>query len=692
MSTANDSLRLLVVDETPAIADAIIHAAQQINVLIKLQLLDDLEVLRKSLRQKWDILLFVQGYELEVRAILDLIHGLSLDMPVVVVPPIDAVTLEPEQVESWLADGVVDVLSADQPVRLAYALRREMRNLSARRHQRELVSMLSDAERRAQILLRNSRSAVAYIDDGVHLLVNDNYVDLFGYSRAELIGLPVIDLVERQDAAAFRDFLRDYAKGDHRQEEFGFHGQTADGTTFEAALQLAPASLDGAPCLQIIIARQSADENGAKQLAEATRRDVLTGLGNRLALQETLISRRKLAQQTHALQALYFVSVDNIGQIRASHGLGGADRVIQEVAHLMQESWPQAAFARLHDANFAIIHSADSDEAALAQADKLREFLAGALISVDKRTVQVTVSIGIALIGAVSPEPDVLLSRAYEAADKVKLLTKGNGNGINLYRTSENATSSEHALREHLEETIRNGGFKLLYQPLYDTQDDTAFFFEVYVRLPLADGRLLTPDEFLPVAQRFDLEGRIDRWVLLNACKALRDVLPQHPNARLLVNLGAESLQDSGLADLLSKINAALHGGQQSRLVIQFNEADVTNYLQIAQKTAEQLHAAGCQMSINNFGASLNALSQLKLVNADMVKLDKSFLTNITVESNAQAASGLIREATELGKQVIVSYLENAASLSKSWSMGARYLQGFYLQPPSESLKMASGE
>lgn len=684
----DDSLRLLVVDDSPAIADQMVQTSRSLGLMIRMQLLDDIEILKKSLRQNWDILLFVKGYELTVSSVLEPIQQMGLDLPVIAViepgAPADAPT-------DALDAGATDVLMANETVPLVYALRRELRNLNFRRQYRELKSIQHDTEQRVQLLLKNSRSAIAYIDDGVHIFANDTYLALFDYSMDELIGMPVIDLVARHDAEQFKEFLRVFSRGDRTNTEFSFEGRTSSGDTFHAVLQLAPASHEGEPCLQVIIARQAADAGDtARQLAEITRRDMLTGLGNRLAFEEALVNARAQVLKSHQSQALLFISLDNIGQIRATNGLAGMDTVIQQVAQLLVQQLPDSTVARFGDTTFAALIPASTTDMAGEQADQVRQQIADALISMEKRTVRLTVSIGVALIGEVSPDPDELLARAYQAVDKVRMTTKGEGNGINVYRPSEHATSSDTAMQELLEEAIRHGHFRLLYQPLYDTQDEAAFLFEVYVRLPLADGRLMTPDEFMPAARQLGLEGKIDRWVLINACKQLKAILPTQPSARLLINLSAESLQDDSLPELVGKLNMALGASLIPRLLLQFSEPDVSTYLQVAQRHVELLHQQGCLVSINNFGSTLSALSQLALVPVDLVKLDKSFVNNLTDDSNYQAATQLVQEANALGRQVIVSYIENAANMSRSWSMGARYLQGYYLQPPGEQMIMVS--
>ena len=134
------------------------------------------------------------------------------------------------------------------------------------------------------------------------------------------------------------------------------------------------------------------------------------------------------------------------------------------IAGLLSSQFSDSSLSRFGDASFTIIVPAVSPDLISERAQQLVDAVASLLIDVDKRTVQTTISIGIAMIGETSPEGQELLERAFDAADKVKLKNKGIGNGINLYSPAENATQSDSALRELLEEAIDQNKFRLIIQ------------------------------------------------------------------------------------------------------------------------------------------------------------------------------------------------------------------------------------
>ncbi len=694
-SNKSESLRLLAVDESHAIAEALVDQLKTQGTPTRLQVLDDKEELEKALRHVWDIVLFVKGYDLAYDDVLQLIKDTDQDLPLILLLDDlsafdinNAEDLNSPILKAYSA-GAVDVLPISHPLQLVFCVKRELRNLEHRRIKRSLEVMLGDAERRSQLLLKNSRTAVSYVDEGVHIYANEAYLELFGYdSIDELMGMPLIDLVDSKDLQEFKDYLKTYTKTGRNETDFNFNGNRADKSQFEAMLQLAPASFEGEPCTQVIIQHQEKADTRLleAQLAAVERLDTLTGLGNRRAFEESLESARDTAIQTKFQHALVFTSIDNIGQINASAGIAGSDATVIKISDVLKTQFHNSQSFRFGDSTFATLVANTSSDDICTAALAATELIAKSLISVGNRTVQTTVSIGIAMIGETSPNSAELLSRAFNASEKVKIQNQGLGNGVNLYNPAENASESDQALRELLEEALEKGSFKLMFQSVYDTNSDTEPFFEVYARLPLANGKTMLPEEFMPVAHRYGMESRLDRWILLNACKRLKAQQASHPKTRLLINLSADSLQDTSLPVLVGKLAGAISTGGNKPITLQFNEGDAINYLELARSNIKAFQENGCQVAINNFGSSLNAMSLLDHLKIDLVKMDKSFVQDLGNEENFQAVKKVTSEIISHKSQVMVAYIETPIAMSKAWSIGARYLQGYLIQMPSEEM------
>lgn len=689
MAAKSETLRLLVLHDSADNTEEIIKALKNAGTPTRPQLVANIEDFEDTINsQAWDLVLAGQtlsdgGYS----DALQTIRNLDKDIPLIVLLS----AYDEEIIVEAMELGATDAIVFNQHQHLVFSIRRELNNLYHRRAQRKAESFLKETEKRCQLLLENSRDAIAYVHDGMHIYANKAYVELFGYESGEdLEGMPVIDLVAKQDLSNFKEYLRSYSKGEKISTDLKFHGMKADGDQIDAMMQLSAASYDGELCTQIIIRRDEGDGGKAlllaQQLKAVTSIDQLTGLANRQQFEERLEETLIQARREKIQNALLYMSIDNIPQINASAGIVGTDNVITDIANILRGLVAEEALARFSDSAFTAIISELNAEQARTLAEKICQTIHDRLFDIPNgKTIQSSLSIGVAMIGETAPDSQELLSRAVTAAEKVKLLSKGVGNGVNVYNPAENASANDSALRELLAEALEQNKFKLLFQPLFDVEDETAQFFEVFVRLPLADGKVMAPDEFLTVAQRYNLGSKIDRWILINASKRLKEHLARHPGSRLLLNLTAESLQDPSLPDLVTKLTKAIDPVGQP-LVIQFAENDIITYLKQAKEHVTALKNGGCPVSITNFGCTLNPLNTLKHVDVDYIKLDRSFTQDLNQEENLDTTKKMAGEITALNKRLIVSYVENATTVSKLWTMGVRYLQGYYLQPPSENL------
>lgn len=192
----------------------------------------------------------------------------------------------------------------------------------------------------------------------------------------------------------------------------------------------------------------------------------------------------------------------------------------------------------------------------------------------------------------------------------------------------------------------------------------------------------------MTVAKTHHLSDKIDRWVLINACKRLSEFRKSHPEARVLVQLTSASLVDKRLPNVASQLINAV-GGAPNALTLQFNEQDISNHLTVAKTIFSSLKSNGCQVGINNFGTSTKSVEIASFVRPDMIRLARSYIEGINNNDNLETVKSLVTRANELGSNVLMPYIEDAATMAVSWSVGARYLQGYYLEEPSPTMNAA---
>ena len=686
------TLNLLVIDDDQLYAERLVKLLSAYYTDINLGFLDAKQELLKSLRQQWDVLIFGKAYDLAFTDVVDIVQKKNIDLPLLCLMSDDTANTSrnEEGLPAVLDSTMIKALVADKESAIIIAIRLQHDHLMTRRHLNKLNNLLAQAEQRANILIKNSKSAVAYIDQGVHIFANDPYLQLFGFeSVEEIIGIPVIDLIANGDnVQAFKQFLRQFDRGDREQVEFTFKSRRADGSHFQAQLQLAMASLDAEPRTQIIIQQNnSSSAEITKHLAEAQRHDSLTGLSNRLAFEEhfDILYKRVLAGKVNA--GLFFIGLDNIGKISLSLGLQGIDITIQKVADKLNELVTDSYISRFNDTSFAILVEKVTTQQLQALAERIRLHISEMLIEVGQRTTNTTASIAVVAIEKNAPKPQLLLERALETINHIRTESSTPGNAYHLYDPMEHADSDDSALAETLMNALTQDRFELMFQPIYDINDDRSNFFEVYLRLPLADAQntILLPDDFMTVAKKHNLREKIDRWVLINACKQLNEVRKTHPQLRILVSLTSASLVDKNLIKGTSQLIKAI-GGALGALTIQFDERDVANHLTVAKTQFAALNQISCQVAIQHFGISAKALEISQLVKPNLVRLAKSYVDGIDTSDNLQTVKSLISQANNFNADVLMPYIEDAATMSIAWSVGARYLQGYYLEEASNTI------
>ncbi|WP_198335408.1 EAL domain-containing protein [Psychrobacter celer] len=688
-------LNLLVINDDQLYAERLVQLLSAYYDSVNLGFLDDKEELLRLLRQPWDVLVFGSAYDMNFTEAVGIVQEQSIDLPMICLfhDEAAATAQNDDGLPAIVSGTMVKALKAEQEMAVVMAICLQHDNLRSRRELKTLRHVISEAEQRANVLIKNSKSAVAYIDQGIHIFANDPYLQLFGFKTMnDAIGVPVVDLISGGDSVkGFKQFLRQFDKGNRQEVEFEFESKRTDGSTFEAKLQLASATLDGEPVTQVII-QQNTNNSAevAKRLAEAERKDKLTGIDNRHGFEKQMALVYEQARQGLLTAGLLYIQLDNVGKIKSSLGLQGVDATVKQVAYMLDELIEDGHVSRFSDTVFTVLVEDKSASELKDLAQHLVTRISEMFIEVDKRTTSTTVSIGIVKIEKNAAEPNVLLERAIDAINQIMIETSNNGGTYHLYDPSEHANSDDHALAESLVDAITNNRFELSFQPIYDINKDRSDFFEVYLRLPLADAdnTVLTPDQFMAVAKTHNLLEKIDRWVLINACKKINEVRKTHPEARLLVQLTGASLVDKKLPNVASQLIKAV-GGAAGVLTLQFNEKDILDYLTVAKTQFSALTQVSCQLGINNFGSSAKSIEIASFVQPDMVRLARSYIQDINSADNLNTVKSLIVRTSEVHADVLMPYIEDAATMSVAWSVGARYLQGYYLEAPSATIKVS---
>jgi EAL domain-containing protein (putative c-di-GMP-specific phosphodiesterase class I) len=237
-------------------------------------------------------------------------------------------------------------------------------------------------------------------------------------------------------------------------------------------------------------------------------------------------------------------------------------------------------------------------------------------------------------------------------------------------------------VRKEISHAIAHRSFSAHYQPIVDLSDGRILSYEVLVRLPARDGRMLSPGEFLPVARQSELIGVIDQIVTRRALADLAAGRLPQPDASLSINCEAEELRDPDFAmNVLTDLHAA--GVDGSRVTMEVTESAL---LQIGDQVLTNVHAlreAGLRLAIDDFGTGYSSLSQLRNLNADLLKIDRSFVAEMTADSeSANIVAAIISLAHRLGISVVAEGVETREQAEALRRLGCDRGQGYLFGRP----------
>ncbi|MEW5836970.1 MAG: EAL domain-containing protein [Pseudomonadota bacterium] len=575
--------------------------------------------------------------------------------------------------------GVRGIAIRSQPRQLMTVLQREHEALQTRRQVRLLEAALRESERRADALLDSSTDPIAFIHDGMHVRANRAYLETFGYDDFDdLLCLPVLDLISSMDAEPFKNLLRSHARDEKAAQHIDLQARRSDGSTFQATVEFAHATFEGEPCLQIVFRRQQVDP----QLIEQLHRDPVTGLYNRARTLESIDDAVAAAAKGTKGQSLLLIEPDNWQSLLDSVGMGKADELMAAFAHRVNAQVGEDDVAGLlSEHTIGVILRNRNDESVKQWIADLQKRIASEIFDLGSQSLTVSASVGGSLLGEKNANAELLLNQAGQALRSA--LSQGGGK-VELHDPA--AREKADAERERywlqlLQHALTNDGFVLYHQHTISLQDAEGEYSEILLRMNGPQGEVL-PGFFMPIAEKHGMTTAIDRWVLAKAIETLRARDGQGIQTTFFVKLTADSIQDTTMLPWLGEQlrKASLKNGQ---IVLEMTESKVVTLLRPAQEFVTGWKKLGGRFALEQFGSGLNSFQLLSHVDADYLKIDRSYMAQLPQHpENQRKIAEICHQARELKKFTVAEWVEDASSTSLLFACGVDFVQGNFLQEP----------
>ncbi len=571
------------------------------------------------------------------------------------------------------------------------------------------------ALKRYQVLSQHARDIVLFMRmDGQIVEANDAAVAAYGYSRRELMRMKVHDLHESATADEIDEQIAQASELSLLYE--AVHSRK-DGGLFAVEVSVQGAIVGDETLLLSIIRDITNRKRVEEKLFHNAFHDSLTHLPNRALFLERLRHAVQKTQQQPYLFAVLFLDLDGFKVVNDSLGHLAGDQLLVAIAQRLTRCLKAGdTLARFGGDEFTILLENIQDlSQAIRIAQRIQQELAQPF-TLDRQDIFTTTSIGIVLSSAAMTQPEDLLRSADTALYRAKAL------GGTRYVVFDAEMHSRALIRLHLETDLRRAltdpgylsgkptlpvaepsqaphpEFLMYYQPIVSLKTLKITGFEALLRWQHPERGLVSPVDFIPIAEETGLIVPIGWIVLRDACHQMRAWQAQFPTAAALTISVNLSVKQFAQPDLVGRIRQILQdtGLNPKSLKLEITESAIMENADLAAKMLKELQVLGVQLSLDDFGTGYSSLAYLHRLPIDTLKIDRSFISRLDSDSEQlEIVRAIITLAWNLGMEIVAEGIETNRQLAQLRALRCEYGQGYLFSKPCDrhgATELISGE
>jgi diguanylate cyclase (GGDEF)-like protein/PAS domain S-box-containing protein len=552
-----------------------------------------------------------------------------------------------------------------------------------------LTEDLIQNEARFRSLVQNSSDIIMIIEtDGTIRYQTPSVTSILGYSFSELIGKRLSDLLHPNDNKQALFYLIETTKrsGNISSVEWRLKHKNGGWIPVEAIGNnlLHDQHING-----IVISLRNISERKSleAQLTHQAFHDSLSELPNRLLFTDRLRQALTKAEQTGSHLAVMFLDLDNFKVINDSLGHQIGDQLLITIAQRLQTCVrPGDIVARLGGDEFTILlENIENANEVVVVAERIQAQIQ-APVKIQDYEIFSSGSIGIVLRSSAHTNPEDLLRDADVAMYCAK--NKGKAQYEIFSKDMSNLALKRLELETDLRKAIERGEFKVFYQPIITLDDFTIREVEALVRWQHPQHGIISPEEFIPLAEENRMILSFGQWVLWESCRQAKEWQLQYPTVSPLVisvNISGRQLQSPRLVEDVAQILQATDLSPSS-LKLEITESVAMQDAESTINTLRRLKKLGVRLAIDDFGTGYSSLGYLKRFPLDTLKIDRSFVDRLGVDSEDTAiVNTIITLAKTLNLYVTGEGIETAEQLNHLRSLGCDLGQGYFFSKPLPS-------
>ena len=557
---------------------------------------------------------------------------------------------------------------------------------------REAEQAVRQSEARKRAILESALDPIITTDEhGVITEFNPAAERTFGYTRDDAIGHPLKDLV-RGDAILDLDGYFGSLTGTSPAMRLELTGVRSDGTEFPVELTITRVDVPGPAMFTGYVRDMSERRRAEEEIAYLAFHDKLTGLPNRAMLEELLEMAVARARRHDLAVSVLYMDVDNLKLVNDSLGHAAGDELLREVGlRLREASRDEDAVARIGGDEFLLLlgdlptRDADgspSGEEALRVAESVAQRIQDVLarpFEIAGTEFYVSASIGISIFPQDAEDARTLLRNADAAMYRSKRTGRG---GYVVYAQEAGDPLSRLSFSTRLRTAVEGKHWELHYQPIVELIEGTMVGVEALLRWRDPQRGLISPDDFVPLAEEIGVIEAIGEWVLEELSSQWARWGGLGVEIDVSFNLSPRQLW---YPDLVGKVidNLQRAGMDGNRMIVEVTESTVMTDPERTSRILRELNERGLRVAIDDFGMGYSSLSRLKQLPVDILKLDRFFLQGIPDDGDARSMlRSMIQLAHSLGMAPLVEGVESEDQLSFVVDRGCPLGQGYLFSPP----------
>lgn len=536
----------------------------------------------------------------------------------------------------------------------------------------------------ADIVFKNTLEGIAITNaEGTILSVNPAFTTITGYSANEAIGKnPRILKSDHHNDEFYKNMWADLLEKGYWHGEIWNRRKSGE-AYYEWLTIVAIKDADSKPCNYVSVFRDITEiRQKDEHILHMAYHDPLTNLPNRLLFHDRLQQALSSARRYPRIIAVIFIDLDRFKIINDTFGHSVGDTLLQSVALRLKDAVRQNdTVSRLGGDEFIILLSEiEKVQDAAIVAQKILHLLSTPFV-VHCHELNITASIGISVYPDDGNDVQALMKKADTAMYHVKEQGK---NAYQFYKENMNTMLFERILLENnLHRAIERNEFLLYYQPKIDTNSWKICGVEVLLRWQHSEMGLVNPSQFIPIAEETNLIIPIGEWVLRTACmQCMLWKREGFPLLSVAVNLSGRQLKHQNLLEMIRKVLEET-GFNPEYLELELTESVIMHQAEKITEILHKLKAIGIKVSIDDFGTGYSSLSYLKRFPIDKLKIDQSFVRDVTTSADDSAiVTAIIAIAQSLKLKIVAEGVETADQLAFLKDMQCDEVQGFYFSRP----------